>query len=418
MPPARRAEVLWRLGDLIDENEEELSRLETIDQGQPLSIARAFSVRGAAQHFRYYAGWCTKLDGRVPQVSRTDAMLFTQRIPVGVCALITPWNFPLMIAAWKLAPALAAGNTVLLKPAEQTPLTSLRLAELASEAGIPDGVVNVVCGGPEVGEALTLHPRIDKVSFTGSTEVGQKIVRAAAGNLKRVSLELGGKAPAIVCADADLDRAVRMSVQSMTTNSGQVCGALSRFFVHESLVTEFERRAAEAIQQIVVGPGLASGTQMGPLNSEEHRNRVLAMVDRAQTEGAVLSAKGRVPVSEGNYMPPQILTAVNPEMEIAKEEIFGPVMPVIPYRDLDDAIRWVNNSDYGLAATVFTERLSTGHDLARRIDAGSVRVNTLSGLDPAAPWGGIKMSGWGREMGEEALDAYTEVKATWIGLDS
>ncbi|PQZ94955.1 betaine-aldehyde dehydrogenase [Arthrobacter sp. MYb227] len=420
MLPNQRGELLWRLADLIDFHRDELARLESLDQGQPVGIAANMSAAGAAAHFRYYAGWTTKLDGRVPSVSRADAMLYTQRIPVGVCGLITPWNFPLLIAAWKLAPALATGNTVVLKPAEQTSLTTLRLMEIMEDAGFPRGVVNVVTGGGSTGRLMVEHPGIDKVSFTGSTAVGRSIVRGAAGNLKRVSLELGGKAASIVCQDADLEKSVPKNIANVTNNSGQVCGALSRFYVHESRYEEFVERSAAILGGLKIGPGLAAGTQMGPLNSEEHLNRVDSLVAGALDAGAqAVVGGGRLggSLAAGSFYAPTLLTGVEESMDVAREEIFGPVMPVMTYSDEEEVLARVNDSEYGLSASVWTENLGRGHRMAQRISAGAVRVNTVSGLDPAAPWGGLRSSGWGREMGEEALEAYTEVKATWIGLD-
>lgn len=420
MLPGERGQLLWRIGDLIDQHRDELARLESLDQGQPVGIAANMSAAGAAAHFRYFAGWTTKLDGRVPAVSRADAMLFTERVPVGVCALITPWNFPLLIAAWKLAPALATGNTVILKPAEQTSLTTLRLMELMEDAGLPSGVVNVLTGAAGTGRLMAEHPGIDKISFTGSTAVGRSIVHGAAGNLKRVSLELGGKAASVVCADADVAKSVPKNIANVTNNAGQVCGALSRFYVHESRYDEFVERAAAGLSGLKVGPGLTSGTQMGPLATEEHLGRVDSLVQSALASGAqAVTGGGRLggELAAGSFYAPTLLTGVDESMAVAREEIFGPVMPVMAYSDEDEVIARVNDSEYGLAASVWTENLGRGHRLAKRISAGAVRVNTVSGLDPAAPWGGMRASGWGREMGEEALEAYTEVKATWIGME-
>lgn len=420
MTPDQRGQVLWRLADHIEAHKDELAQLESLDQGQPIGTAANVSVAGAAAHFRYFAGWTTKLDGRVPAVSRSDAMLYTRRVPVGVCGLIVPWNFPLLIAAWKLAPALATGNTVVLKPAEQTSLTALRLAEIMEDAGLPTGVVNVVTGGGETGRLIVEHPRIDKVSFTGSTAVGRSIVRGSAGNLKRVSLELGGKAASVVCEDADLETSVPKNIANVTANAGQVCGALSRFYVHQSRADEFIERAAQTLRTLKVGPGLAPGTQMGPLNSEEHLGRVDALVRGAVSAGAEsVVGGGRIKgeLSAGSFYAPTLITGVSESMDIAREEIFGPVMPIMTYTDEDEVIARVNDSDYGLSASVWTQNLARGHRLADQISAGAVRVNTVSGLDPAAPWGGMRASGWGREMGEEALEAYTEVKAIWIGTE-
>lgn len=420
MLPNSRAALMWDIAAIIDENADELAALETRDQGQPLKVARNMSVQGAAEHFRYFAGWTTKMDGRVPSVSRQDAMLYTQRVPVGVCGLITPWNFPLLIAAWKLAPALATGNTAIIKPSEFTSQSTIRLVELMHEAGLPSGVVNLVTGGGSVGAYMGKHRGINKISFTGSTAVGRSLVGASQGNMKRLSLELGGKAASVVCHDADLDKSVPKNIANVVNNSGQVCGALSRFYIHESRYDEFIEKVEQSLQSVVVGPGDDASTTMGPLTSEPHLSRVDALVQEALETGAQARTGGQRisgDLAEGYFYPPTLLTDISEDQSVAREEIFGPVMPVMTYTDEDDVIRRVNDSDYGLSASVWTENLARGHNLASKISAGAVRVNTVSGLDPAAPWGGMRSSGWGREMGPDALDAYTEVKATWIGLE-
>lgn len=418
--PAARAALLWNIASVIEEHAEELAALETLDQGQPLRVARNMSVHGAAEHFRYFAGWTTKMDGRVPSISRNDAMLYTQRVPVGVCGLITPWNFPLLIAAWKLAPALATGNTVVLKPSEFTSQTTIRLVQLMHEAGVPAGVVNLLTGGGAVGAYMGEHQGINKISFTGSTAVGRSLVGAAQGNLKRLSLELGGKAASVVCSDADLEKAVPKNVANVINNSGQVCGALSRFYVHESRYEEFVEKVDSELRKVVVGPGDAESTTMGPLASAPHLEKVDALVQDALETGAhAVSGAQRMTgaLADGYFYPPTLLTQVSETQSVAREEIFGPVMPVMTFKDEDEVVRRVNDSVYGLSASVWTENLARGHNMASKISAGAVRVNTVSGLDPAAPWGGMRSSGWGREMGPDALDAYTEVKATWIGLE-
>lgn len=417
--PAARARILWRIGDLIDAHADELAELETLDQGQPLAISRGVNIPNAAEHFRYYAGWCTKIEGVTTPVSVPNALHYTRREPIGVCALIIPWNFPFMTASWKLAPALACGNTVIIKPAEQTPLSTVRLVELMAEAGVPAGVVNLLTGGPAVGRALTEHPDVDKVSFTGSTEVGRSIVRAAAGNFKRLTLELGGKAPVIVAKDADIDRAVALSIGGGLLNSGQVCAAFSRFYVDASRAAEFTDKLATASAALRIGPGLAPGTELGPLTSAEHLARVEAHVATARREGATVVSGGERPggdLADGYFYRPTVVAGIDDGMSLARDEVFGPVLPILTYDGVDHLAERANAGDYGLSAAIFTDDLRTAHRLAAVIRAGTVHVNMLPVTDPAAPWGGFKSSGWGREMGPAAIEEYTEVKGVWIDL--
>jgi acyl-CoA reductase-like NAD-dependent aldehyde dehydrogenase len=419
MSPANRAQLLWRIAQLIDANADELAELETRDQGQPLAVARYVNIAGAAEHFRYFAGWCTKIEGATSPLSWPKVMNYTRREPVGVCALITPWNFPLLIAAFKVAPALACGNTVILKPAEQTPLTSYRLAEICQQAGVPAGVVNFLTGGPEVGKALVAHDGVDKVSFTGSTSVGKHIVAASAGNLKRVTLELGGKAPSIIARDADVDAAVAGNLQGALFNSGQVCGALSRFYVDERRFDEFAEKLSLGAAAMRLGAGLDQATELGPLVSTEQLGSVTGYVEGAVRAGAeVRTGGGRADgdLTAGNFFRPTVLTNLNDDMTIIKEEVFGPVIPLLSYSEPEELVARANATSYGLVAGIWTRDLSTAHTLAAQVHAANVYVNHPPVLDPAAPWGGFGSSGYGQEMGHYAIDAYTEVKSVWVNL--
>jgi acyl-CoA reductase-like NAD-dependent aldehyde dehydrogenase len=407
LPKNELSLLLWRLADLVEANADDLARLETRDNGQPYAVSRNVSIPGTVEHFRYFAGWATKIEGSTAPVADPRVFHYTRREPVGVCALITPWNFPLMITAWKLAPALACGNAVILKPAEQTPLTAVRLAGLCAEAGFPPGVVNLVTGGPSVGRHLVEHPGVDKVSFTGSTAVGREILGASAGNLKRVTLELGGKAPMIVARDADLDAAVTGAVQGALFNSGQVCAAYARFYVDSARADEFVEKAAAQ----------AAAASIGPLISEEHLSTVDGFVRQGVADGAELVTGGRRVPGDGYFYEPTVFTGVRDEMSLARDEIFGPVIPILTYDDPDELVGRANDTEYGLAASVWTKDLVTAHRLAAAIKAGAVFVNMLHVPDAAAPWGGFKASGIGREMGRYALDAYTEIKGVFVNLE-
>ncbi|MFE3178917.1 aldehyde dehydrogenase family protein [Amycolatopsis sp. NPDC059090] len=415
LAPVQRAKLLFRLADLVEQHHEELAALETRDQGQPIGISRQVSVTGAAEHLRYFAGWVTKIQGTTNPVSFPDTLHYTRREPVGVNALITPWNFPLMILVWKLAPALATGNTVVIKPSEVTPLTSIRLVQLAEQAGIPAGVVNLVTGDGPVGAMLSAHHDVDHVSYTGSTAVGKLITAASAeSNLKRLTLELGGKAPSIIAADADLDAAVAGNLAGATLNTGQVCAAYTRFYVDRKREQEFVEKMAAGLAGLQVGPGLEETTQVGPLVSDKHRKHVAKLVATGRSEGADLVTGGSEVDRDGYFYQPTLFAGVTDNMTIMREEIFGPVLAVTPYDDPDELVARANDTQYGLAATVWTRDIRTAQRYADGIRAGAVFVNMPPIPDMAAPWGGYKASGWGREMGPWALDAYTETKAVWL----
>jgi acyl-CoA reductase-like NAD-dependent aldehyde dehydrogenase len=415
--PGKRAEILFKLGELIKRHVPELSQLEALDSGKPIALASG-EIWAAGEAFRYFSGWPTKVFG---ETNPTDDKMFVYslREPVGVCAGIIPWNFPLIMAAWKVAPALAFGNTVVLKPAEQTPLTALRLGQLALEAGVPEGVVNVVSGfGEEAGAALAAHNNVDKIAFTGSTEVGKKILAASTGNLKRVTLELGGKSPNIVFSDADMRRAAKGSMMGVFSNSGQICTAGSRILVEKNIHDAFVDSLVSATESMKLGPGLDEETGLGPVVSAEQLERVTRYIDIGRSEGAELVTGGEraTELGDGYFVRPTVFTGVRNDMQIAQEEIFGPVAAVIEVDDVEHAIAVANDTIYGLAAAIWTTDLAKAHRVARGIRAGTVWVNTAGLYDPAVSFGGFKQSGYGRELGLHSMEAYTEQKSIWISL--
>src|SRR5216683_2642848 len=421
MTPSDRGRVIWRIGDLILEHVDELAQLESLDNGKPFAVAKAADVPLAADLFHYMAGWATKIEGNtinisVPYMPGANFHSYTLREPLGVVGQIIPWNFPLLMAAWKLGPALATGNCVVLKPAEQTPLTALRLAGLIAEAGVPDGVVNVVPGfGETAGAALAAHDDVDKVAFTGSTEVGKLIVAAAAGNLKKLTLELGGKSPNIVFDDAE-PGAVEGAANAIFFNHGQCCVAGSRLFVQRGRFDEVVDGVAEIAKSIRVGSGMEPGTQMGPLVSDEQLRRVTGYLASGRADGATAVTGGGRVGDRGYFVEPTVLTNTRPEMTIVREEIFGPVVVAAPFSDLDEIAAVANDTEYGLGAGIWTRDISKAHALAKKIRAGTIWINCYNVFDAALPFGGYKQSGWGREMGREVLNNYTEVKAVTAQL--
>jgi phenylacetaldehyde dehydrogenase len=419
MSPSMRGRILHRIGDLIYEHGEELALLDSLDNGKPLTMARIVDIPASADMFHYMAGWPTKIEGNT--IPWSDAppdrfLAFTLREPVGVVGQIIPWNFPLIMAATKLAPALACGCTIVLKPAEQTPLSALRLGELCLEAGIPEGVINIVTGDGTAGAALAAHPDVDKVAFTGSTEVGRLIVQAAAGNLKKVTLELGGKSPNVVYADADLARAIPGSANAIFFNAGEVCVAGSRLYVEQPIFDEFISGLTEEAKKIKVGSGLEPDTTMGPLVSSEQLERVTGYIESGRGDGATIATGGDRIGERGYFVQPTILTGTSPEMKVESEEIFGPVVSAIPFSDPAELAAKANGTSYGLGAGVFTSDVRKAYTTARKLRAGTVWVNTWHMLNAAVPFGGYKQSGWGREMGHAALEGYLETKSVITDL--
>ena len=416
---AARGRTLWRIAEIIQNNIEELAELETLNNGKPLLESSRVDLPQTAACFRYYAGWAGKYGGETidPDMS-SNAFAYTLREPLGVCGQIIPWNFPLQMAAWKIAPALACGNTVVIKPAEQTSVSILRLGELMLEAGLPEGVVNIVTGdGPTTGAALVNHPDVDKIAFTGSVEVGKTIMREAAGTLKKVTLELGGKSPNIVFADANLELAAKVALAGIFFNQGQMCTAGSRILIEESARDEFMEVLGTRAAKMRVGDPLDPKTRMGSLVSEDQMNRVLGYVEKGKAEGAELLVGGERVGSEGYFVTPTVFTDVTSKMTIAQEEIFGPVATVLTFNDADEAAMIANDTAFGLASGLWTNDLKKAHTFARRIKAGTVWINTYNMTDNALPFGGYKESGFGRELGRAALDMYTQLKTVWVDLN-
>ena len=418
MTASERGRLLWHLADLVEKHIDELAELETLDNGKPIFESRQVDMPMVIDVLRYYAGLATKIHGDTVNTVES-AFTYTLREPVGVVGLIVPWNFPLLLASWKLGPALACGCTIVLKPAEQTPLTTLRLGDLAIEAGVPAGVLNIVTGGPETGKAIVAHPGIDKIAFTGSTAVGRQIMRSAADTLKRVTLELGGKSPNIVFADSEIDSAVRGAINGIFYGKGEVCNAGSRLFVETKVGDELLEKLVARAKKMQPADPLDPKTRLGAIVSQEQMQTVLGYIDIGKEEGAKLVAGGRrvsVDGGQGFFVEPTIFGEVRNDMKIAQEEIFGPVLSVLTFEDLDQVVDLANRNPYGLAAAVWTRDLNKAHNVSRRLKAGTVWINTYGLMQAALPFGGYKNSGFGRELGTEAIEHYTELKTVWLNL--
>lgn len=413
-----RGVLIWRLADAIEARKDIFGQLDALDNGKPFAKARDVDAVYSARHFRYFAGWASKIEGRTIPVSDPGRFNYTRVEPVGVCGLITPWNYPTLMVAWKLAPALAAGNTIVLKPAEQTPLSALYLADLALEVGFPSGVLNVVPGlGAGAGAALAGHKGVDKIGFTGSTETGRRIVAASTGNLKKVSLELGGKAANIIFPDAEIEAAIEGSFWALFGNNGQSCTAGARLFVHSSIRDQVVAGLARRANALSVGPGMDSESHdLGPVISQQQMDKVLSYVGQGQAEGAQCVAGGKRVRNAGYFVAPTVLDGVTDTMSVAREEIFGPVMAVLSFDDEAEVLARANNTDFGLAAGLWTNDVSRAHRMAARLQAGTIWVNTWGDTDAASPFGGMKQSGYGREMGQEAIALYSQTKSVWLGL--
>lgn len=419
LTPSERGQLLWRLADLIEAHSEVLAQLDALDNGKPVSTVRTVDIPYAVEHFRYFAGWTNKLEGSTLPVNASGMLNYTLREPLGVCGLIVPWNYPLLMAVWKIAPALAAGNCIILKPAEQTPLSALYLGRLFQEAGFPSGVFNVLTGfGSEVGAAMTAHMGIDKIGFTGSTETARHILQAATGNLKRVSLELGGKSPNIIFADADLPQAINGATWAIFGNNGQSCTAGSRLYIERKIFEDVLEGMSEAVKTIKVGQGMAvEQPNLGPVVSEQQLARVLGYIDegiKAGAEPIIGGSRILGDLAEGYFIEPSIFINATDDMKIAREEIFGPVVCAMPFDDPDEILQRANDSDYGLAAGLWTNDLRKAHHFAAKLKAGTVWINTWGNTEAASPFGGYKQSGYGREMGRQAVELYSDLKSVWV----